>query len=231
MLSSGTDTAPVENEDIKLLEQALEKALRVRTGTGPSKTDSKKQYAPLRKEPGPTVLASKEGTQASATSKGSQTTTRLTSNSASLDRKRPGTSASSTPGSKTSVSYNTVRRKTTNRNTIQTRAVYSAGTVHHQAGRKSQQAASASGSLDLGQLHTSALQTKSKTIRSNVLSGGDIGKAAAISTPSYKTEPASHTGKSHSLPGPNRYVFTQQVHTHESNIILFIYLFIFSVFL
>ncbi|XP_036945236.1 tubulin epsilon and delta complex protein 2 [Acanthopagrus latus] len=202
--ATGTDTAPVENEDIKLLEQALEKALRVRTGTAPSKTDSKKQYAPLRKEPGPTILASKEGTQASATSKGSQTTTRLTSNSASLDRKRPGTSASSTPGSKTSVSYNTVRRKTTNRNTIQTRAVYSAGTVHHQAGRKSQQAASASGSLDLGQLHTSALQTKSKTIRSNVLSGGDIGKAAAISTPSYKTEPASHAGRSHSLPGPNR---------------------------
>lgn len=226
LLSSGTDTAPVENEELELLERALEKALQVRTGTGPSKTDSKKQSAPGRKEPGPTVLTSKDASkQAPAASKGSQTTARLSPNSASLDRKRPGTSASSTLGSKSSVSYNTVRRKTTNRNTIQTRAVYSAGTVHHQAGRKSQQAVSASGSLDLGQLHTSALHAKDKTFRSNVLSGSDIGKAAAISTPSSnKTAPASHTGESHSLPRPNRYVFTQVVHTHESIIIFSVFL-------
>ncbi|XP_073350789.1 tubulin epsilon and delta complex protein 2 [Pagrus major] len=202
--ATDTDTAPVEKEDIELLERALEKALQVRTGTGPSKTDSKKQSAHRRKEPGPTVLTSKEGTQASAASKGSQTTTRLTSNSASLYRKRPGTSASSTVGSKSSVGCNPVQCKTTNRNTIQTRAVYSAGTVHHQAGRKSQQAVSASGSLDLGQLHTSALHAKNKTIRSKVLSGNDPGKAAAISTPSSnKTAPASHTGES-SLPRQNR---------------------------
>ncbi|TMS14932.1 Tubulin epsilon and delta complex protein 2 [Larimichthys crocea] len=154
--AADTDVSPGEKEDIELLEQALEKALWVRTGTGPSKKDSNKQCAP-RKE-------TKEGMQAFAVSKGHQTTTRSTSKSASLARKehkRP------------------------------------AGIVHHQPARKSQQAVSASGCVDPGQLHTSAFHSKNKTNRGNVLSGNDLGRAAAISMPSSNnTAPVSHTAES-----------------------------------
>ncbi|XP_070779805.1 tubulin epsilon and delta complex protein 2 [Enoplosus armatus] len=166
---AATDTSPGEKEDIELLERALEKALRVRTGSGPSKKDPdrNKQSAP-RKETGTTVT-SKEGMQASAASKGNQTTTRSTSKSASLDRKKHNKPA---------------------------------GIVHQHAARKSQQAVSASGSLDQGQLQTSALPSENKTVRSSMLSG----KAAAISTPSSTTTvPVSHTEESaaHSLPRQN----------------------------
>ncbi|XP_078126366.1 uncharacterized protein tedc2 isoform X2 [Sander vitreus] len=165
-----TVTSPGEKEDMELLERALQKALRVRTGTGSSKKASKKQSAP-RKEPGTTAaVTSKEGRQASAASKGNQTTNRSTSKSASFDRKehkKPG------------------------------------GIVHQQAAaRNSEQAVSASGSLDRDQLHTSTLHSKIQTIRSNVLSGNDLGRAAAISIPSDNTVPVSHTQGSgaHSLP-------------------------------
>ncbi|XP_035511125.1 uncharacterized protein LOC118323291 [Morone saxatilis] len=170
--AAATDASPGEKEDIELLEQALEKALRVRTGTGPSKKDINKQSAP-RKEPSTTIVTSKEGNQVSAASKGNQTTTRSTLKSASLGRKE--------------------HKKP-------------AGIVHHQAARKSQQTVSASGALDPGQLHTSTLHSKNKTIRSNVLSGNDLVKAAAISTPSSNsTVPVSHTEEcgAHSLPRQN----------------------------
>lgn len=85
LLFSDTDASPGEKEDIELLERALEKALRVRTGTGPSKKDSKKQSAP-RKETHTTVVKSKEGMQASAASKGNRTTT-STFKSVSFHRK------------------------------------------------------------------------------------------------------------------------------------------------
>ncbi|XP_039679888.1 uncharacterized protein LOC120573994 isoform X2 [Perca fluviatilis] len=164
-----TVTSPGEKEDMELLERALEKALRVRTGTGSSKKASKNQSAP-RKEPGTTAVTSKEGRQAFAASKGNQTTTRSTSKSAGLDRKEP-----KKPG----------------------------GIVHQQAAaaRKSQQAVSASGSLDRGQFHTSTLHSKNQTVRSNVLSGNDLCRAAAISIPSDNTVPASPTHRSgaHSL--------------------------------
>ncbi|XP_042360200.1 tubulin epsilon and delta complex protein 2 [Plectropomus leopardus] len=160
--ATDTVTSPEEKEDMELLERALEKALRVRTGAG--------QFA-HRKEPGITAVTSKEGMQASGASKGNQMTIRLTSKSASLDRKE--------------------HKKST-------------GIAHHQAARKSQQAVSASGSLDRGQLHTSTLHSKNKTIRSNMLIGNDLGKAAAIPTPSNNTVPVSHTeAEAHSLPQQN----------------------------
>lgn len=209
LLSSDTDTSPGEKEDIELLEWALEKALRVRTGTGPSKKDSNKQSAP-RKEPGTAVVTSKEGTQATAASKGNQTTTRSTSKSARKEHKKPGTSVSSVLGSKSSESHNPGQSKTKiNRHIIQNCPMSSAGIVHHQVARKSgNRAVSASGTLDPGQLHTSALHSKYRTIRSNMLSG----KAAAICTPSSNnTVPISHTEESgdQSVPPQNGYVFTQ----------------------
>ncbi|KAL7379344.1 hypothetical protein ABVT39_026442 [Epinephelus coioides] len=157
--ATDTVTSPGEREDMELLERALEKALQVRTGTGSSKKDSNKQSA-HRKEPSTTAVTSEEGMQTSVACKGNLTTTRLTSRSASVDRKE--------------------HKK-------------SAGIAHHQAARKSRQAVSASSSLDRGQLHTSALHSKNKIVRSNVLSGNDRGKAAAIPTPSDTSVPVSHT--------------------------------------
>ncbi|XP_074512735.1 tubulin epsilon and delta complex protein 2 [Sebastes fasciatus] len=184
--ATDTDTSPGEKEDMELLERALEKALRVRTGTGSSKEASNKQSVP-RKELGSTAVTSKEGMQTS--------------------KRKPGTTVSSTLGSKPSASsYNPGRCKTTtNRDATQNCPVSSAGVVHHQAARKSQQAVSSSGSLGRGQLHTSALRSKNKTIRSNVLSGSDLGEAEAISTPSNTTVPVSQTEESGapSLPRQN----------------------------
>ncbi|KAM6913653.1 tubulin epsilon and delta complex protein 2 [Lycodopsis pacificus] len=86
--ATDTDRSPGEKEDMEMLERALEKALRVRTGTGCSKKASRKQ-SPPRKEPGTTAVACKEGTQASA-SKGNQSTSRSASKSAaSKEHKKP----------------------------------------------------------------------------------------------------------------------------------------------
>ncbi|XP_063760125.1 uncharacterized protein LOC134878181 isoform X2 [Eleginops maclovinus] len=163
-----TFTSPVEKEEMELLERALEKALRVRTGTGSSKKDSNKQSA-CRKASSASAVISKEGMQASAAPKGNKKTFRSSSKSASLDRKE--------------------HRKP-------------AGIVHHQAARASQQAVSESGSLARGQLHASTLHPKNNTIRSNVLSGTDLGTAAAFSTHSHNTVPVSQRLDSgaHSLP-------------------------------
>ncbi|XP_041813561.1 uncharacterized protein LOC121621234 isoform X2 [Chelmon rostratus] len=145
--ATDTDTSPAEKEDIDLLERALEKALQVRTGAAPSRKDSNKQSAP-QKEPGTTVVTSKQGAKASAASKGIQTTTRSMSKSAILDRKEhkgPGASVSSALASKSSASYNPGQCKTTISGNIIRNCP---GILHHQTARKSQQAVSASGSLD-----------------------------------------------------------------------------------
>lgn len=192
LLSSDTNTSPGEKEDIELLERVLEKALWVRSGSGASKKDPDrdKQYVP-QKEPGASVVTSKHLTQSSAPSKASQTAIRSTSTSASLDgkqHKKPGHSLSSS-------------KTINNRGTIQKHPVSSAGAVHHQGARKLQQAGLASASLDC---------FKKKTVKSSVLGGEDVGKAAAISTlSSNNTGPFSHTNKSgsHRLPQHTEYVF------------------------
>uniref|UniRef100_UPI0037E9C1B2 tubulin epsilon and delta complex protein 2 n=1 Tax=Semicossyphus pulcher TaxID=241346 RepID=UPI0037E9C1B2 len=98
IITTGTDTSPREKEDIELLEQALEKALQVRSGTGPSKKDSERSRLSAHlKEPGTTAVPFKEGMQTSAASKGNQTSIRSTSKSAGLDRKehkKPGSTVS-----------------------------------------------------------------------------------------------------------------------------------------
>ncbi|CAK6962997.1 uncharacterized protein LOC128378976 [Scomber scombrus] len=183
--ATDTDTSPGEREDIELLERALEKALWVRTGTGPLKKDAdrSKQSVPGKK-PATTVTTSK------AALKGNQTTTRSTFKSASLDRKKhrkPGTSESSTVGSRPSASYSPGKCKATvNTNLIQSRSVSSSGVVHCQAARKSQQTVSASGSLDHGHLHISTLH---KTVRGSVLSGEVLGRMP----PSNNIVPVSPT--------------------------------------
>ncbi|KAM6966318.1 uncharacterized protein tedc2 isoform 2-T2 [Tautogolabrus adspersus] len=96
-----SDTSPGEKEDIELLERALEKALQVRTGTGPSKKDSDRNKLPAHpKEQATYVVTTKEGKQTAAASKGNQTTFRSTSKSASLDRKEHKKSGASVSSSK-----------------------------------------------------------------------------------------------------------------------------------
>ncbi|XP_045886883.1 tubulin epsilon and delta complex protein 2 isoform X2 [Micropterus dolomieu] len=203
--AADTDTSPGEKEDIELLERALEKALRIRTGTGVSKKDHdrNKKSAP-QKEPATTVVEFKEGMQASAASKANQTTKRSTSKSAGIDKKehkKPGASVSSMLGPKSAAGYHSEQSKTIiNRNIILNCPVSSVGIVHQHTARKSQQTFSTSDSLD--QLPTSTLHSKNKTFRSNVLSG----KAAAFSTPSLNnTVPVSHSEVSgvHSVPRKN----------------------------
>lgn len=80
--SADTDASPGEKEDIELLERALEKALRVRTGGGPSKKAPKEAS---QKKTHATVVTIKEGMQASAASKVNQSS-RSTSNSSSIGR-------------------------------------------------------------------------------------------------------------------------------------------------
>ncbi|KAM3597595.1 uncharacterized protein V6R79_006614 [Siganus canaliculatus] len=190
-----TDVSQVEKEDIELLEQALEKALQVRAGSGSSRKDSNSLAAP-QKELGPSHTASKEGIPASAHSKGNKTRP-----GQRKEQKKPATSASSTLGSKSSAScIRSQSKSSTDRNIIQN----CLGNMHHQATRKSQQAVSVLSSPDPGQLHISSLCSKNKTVRNNVLSGNDLGKAAAISMPSSNTTVAvSHTGGSHNVPQQN----------------------------
>lgn len=75
-----------EREDMELLEQALEKALKVRAGNEPSKKDSKTPSL-TRKETQDAVVR-KEGPLASAPSKGKQSS-RSASKSASSNRTQP----------------------------------------------------------------------------------------------------------------------------------------------
>ncbi|KAM8844259.1 tubulin epsilon and delta complex protein 2 isoform 2-T2 [Spinachia spinachia] len=81
--ATATDSSPGEKEDIELLERALEKALRVRTGAGYSKKDSSKR-------PCTTAVARAEGALAPAASKVDRSTSRPTSKSANpKEPKRP----------------------------------------------------------------------------------------------------------------------------------------------
>lgn len=194
--AADTRTSVAEMEDIELLERALEKALQVRTGSATSKKDPGRNKQPgLRKEAGTATVTSKDVTQSSAASKGSQTTIRSTSKSASLNRKQHKKPGSSVPSARCSSGQS---KTTNNRNIIQNHPVSSAWVVHHQAANKLQQTGSASGSFD----HSSTLHCNNKTGRSNVQSVDDLDKAAAISTlSSTDTMPFSHTDESgaHSL--------------------------------
>lgn len=203
LLCSDTNISPGKTEDLALLERALEKALHVRTASGVSEKDPNRNKHPgPQKEAGATSVLFKDVTQSSAPYKGSQTTIRSTSKSASLDRKchkRPG---SSTLGSRPSASYNPGQSKTiNNRNRIQNHSVSSVGAVYHQTARKSQLDGSTHASLT----RIPTLQSKNATVRSN--SDDDLEKADTASSPSNDTGPYSHIREwAHSVPQQNGYV-------------------------
>ncbi|XP_058509756.1 uncharacterized protein LOC131475559 [Solea solea] len=177
-IASETNTSPGVKEDIELLERVLEKALQVRTGSRTSTKDpDRHKQSRTQKETGSSSSASKD----IAVYKGSQTTVRSTAKSASVERKehkKRGASVSSTLGSRTSANKNQGHSKITNNRSKP--QFLSAEAVHHGAARKLQQA----GSVSVAPGRISALHAKNKTIKSSVLRGDDLGKAAAISTPS-----------------------------------------------
>ncbi|KAM8844258.1 uncharacterized protein tedc2 isoform 1-T1 [Spinachia spinachia] len=163
--ATATDSSPGEKEDIELLERALEKALRVRTGAGYSKKDSSKR-------PCTTAVARAEGALAPAASKVDRSTSRPTSKSANpKEPKRPGTSVPPTLGPELCAGHHPARRKTTSKTPFS-----SAGVAHRQAAGKPQQA-------HPGQLHTASLHSKKKTVRSDLVSARDPGEAVAPSAP------------------------------------------------
>lgn len=86
LCASDAGASAREREDMELLEQALEKALKVRAGNGPSKKDSKTPSLP-QKETQDAVVR-KEGPLAPAPSKGKHSS-RSASKSASSNRTQP----------------------------------------------------------------------------------------------------------------------------------------------
>ncbi|XP_029364720.1 uncharacterized protein tedc2 isoform X2 [Echeneis naucrates] len=187
-----TSTSQGEREDIELLEQALEKALWVRTGSQTSRKDpDRNKKSGLRKETGTFDITSKDASQPSAPSKGNQVTNRSTCNSANINRKehkKTESSVSSSLRSRPSAVNNPGKSKTIKlnyRGKIQKHPVLSAGSVYHRSARKLQQAGSSSGTHD----------HPKKECKSSVLTGDDLGKAATIPIPSSNV-PFSHAKES-----------------------------------
>ncbi|XP_047428069.1 tubulin epsilon and delta complex protein 2 isoform X2 [Mugil cephalus] len=182
-----TDTSPKEKEDIELLERALEKALRVRTGSEPSNKDrGRNKLSGAQKEPGAPSVASADVRHSSVAPKRNQAAIKSTSESASLDRKGHREAVITAPGSRPLTGHRPGRPKNTNtRNIIPKRPPSSDGAVHHRASRKSQRPVSSSGSPD----HISTSLSKNKTIRSSALGGDDPGRAASVPTPSPNDNP------------------------------------------
>nr|XP_015801068.2 tubulin epsilon and delta complex protein 2 [Nothobranchius furzeri] len=165
------DASAGEKEDIELLEQALEKALRVRTGSDPSKRDScRNRISGAQSE---TVTAT-DVLISSAVAKEGQTTRRSTSKSARPDGKGDKKSGFSSGATLRSGPQSKIVR---NRNTIQNRFPSSARAAHHQASRAFQQTVSASASPD----QITASLSKNKTVRVNVAGDGDLSRAASVS--------------------------------------------------
>lgn len=207
LLFSHAETSPGEKEDIDLLERALEKALRVRTGSEPSKDIFyRSNLSGAQSETSLTtdVLIS------SAVANGGQTTLRSASKSASFGRKEYKKSDLSP-----STSYKpTMSKSVKNRNAIQNSFSSSARAVHQRASRKFQQTVSASASPD----PITAPLVNKKTARSNVARSDDR-RAAAVSVPS--SNDTDGFGLS-SLLQQNRYVLHGSAHKNNNHA-LFVY--------
>ncbi|XP_029997875.1 uncharacterized protein tedc2 isoform X2 [Sphaeramia orbicularis] len=189
--SPDTDTSPVEKEDLELLEEALEKALRVRSGLEPSrKHSSSNKKSGHQNELGATGVTSKEARQASGVCRGNPTSSRSTSKSATVGRKEDrkcSRSVSSTVGLRPVDCHKTgLLKAIKNRNTIQDHFVSSTGIVQASDQRRP----------------TSTFQSKIKTVRSAVLSSKDLGKAAPSSHNLVSFSKLEEFG-AHSLPQQN----------------------------
>ncbi|XP_036004614.1 tubulin epsilon and delta complex protein 2 isoform X2 [Fundulus heteroclitus] len=167
--AADAESSPGEKEDIELLEQALQKALQVRSATEVSRRDggkSKPSAAP--KESGNVPAPSAAPKEGQATIKSSQ-------KSAGLHReghKKPGFSLSSRPsaGQKPAQSKDVTRQHPSS----------AARAGRRQASRRLQPAVLA-GSASADQNPASLFKTK--TVRSNVPGDNGPGKAASVSVP------------------------------------------------
>ncbi|XP_061567552.1 uncharacterized protein LOC133421800 [Cololabis saira] len=176
--AADTDASPTENEDMELLEQALQKALMVRTGTELSARDAQRNnLSGAHKEKDENM----DGLNSSTAPKGSKKTLKPISKSTGLGRKgfKPsGLSACSTLSSTHSTSHKPIESKGRyNKNGIRNHSSSSIQAVHHQASKKRQQVVSASASPE--QI-TSSL-SKNKTVSSNMGRDNDPTKAASVS--------------------------------------------------
>ncbi|KAF7665493.1 hypothetical protein LDENG_00140800 [Lucifuga dentata] len=206
------DISPGEKEEIELLERALEKALRIRTGIEPSKKNPDRHQQSL-KEPGGTDVKPKKVTQASAVFKGNQVTIKSNSKATCLNRKehkKPGMSELAKLGSRSGAGHHPGRNKSTVKsNLIKKHPVSSTETVHHQGDRKAQQVVSNSGSLDQDQAHNSTFSSKYNATGS---SDEDLSKAATTPTPCLNNaELLSHSAKTEKQPQQNRIPLEQAV--------------------
>ncbi|XP_029912925.1 uncharacterized protein tedc2 [Myripristis murdjan] len=175
--ATDSDIPPGEKEEIELLEQALEKALWIRTGTGLSKRKPDRN-GPTQphNEPGGAVVRPKEGTQAKVASKGNQTTIRSTFKSTSIDKKEPQ-KPSSVLHSRTTTGHHPRQHKPgVNSKLMQKQPVSLAKVVPFQAAKKVHQ--TVSNAPEQGQLHTSGAQSKYEAIQSRQMNGGDVGNTS-----------------------------------------------------
>ncbi|KAM4597992.1 tubulin epsilon and delta complex protein 2 [Polymixia lowei] len=201
-----TDILPEEKEEIDLLERALEKALRIRSGPSKEPHGSNDLSGPNKEACG-TVVKPKGVIQTSGTSKA---TVKSTSKSGSLDRKetrKPTMSAVSMPGQRGTTGHHPRQYKASvGGNSIQKPPVTSTTVVPLRPAEKAQQAVSRSDFLDQGHSHPSTSRSKDVAMRSSLLSAGDLGKAVATSAPPHKEAASvSHTEEtgSHSSPPQN----------------------------
>ncbi|PWA33855.1 hypothetical protein CCH79_00018736 [Gambusia affinis] len=161
--AADAESSPGQKEDIELLEQALEKALRVRTGSEVSKQDSSKRKLPTTKE---TECIS----ALSAVTKDNQPTIKSSKKSASLHRrghKKPSVSHSSKP----SASHKPAQSK----NRTQYHPFSAAHAGHHQQ-------TVLAGFEPPDQI--TALLSKNKTVRSNMHRDDGLSKSASVPMPS-----------------------------------------------
>ncbi|XP_028312048.1 uncharacterized protein tedc2 isoform X2 [Gouania willdenowi] len=185
---------PGQKDDIDLLDQALEKALKIRSGIDSSKKHTVRNKFPgCEKEQGPGADSANDRTM-SASIKGCQKITKSSSKPACVIRKGNHKDRSSA-SSRHAASFRSGHSKTTNnRNIIQEHLASSAGLVHHQA-------ASASASAN----DISTRLSKNKNTRNNMLCDDNLEKSASVST----TSPNSVTTVSHTEKSGESGVFQQ----------------------
>ncbi|XP_024127650.1 uncharacterized protein LOC112146203 [Oryzias melastigma] len=169
------DSSSREQEDMELLEKALEEALRVRTGSDISRKTLKSNVSQIKKE----VTTMGKLNQCLPT-KGSQKAAIATSKPLSWDKEGHKTSASTVRpkiSSRLSASGKSGKSKSSSKRTVIQNPPFLVQTDHRHASRKLQQAVSASATPD----QITTLLSENKTDRRNMQSGDDPSNAASAS--------------------------------------------------
>ncbi|RVE69520.1 hypothetical protein OJAV_G00078830 [Oryzias javanicus] len=170
------DSSSREQEDMELLEKALEEALRVRTGTDISRKTLKSTVSHIEKEKGTTM----GNLNQCLPTKGSQKAATVTSKSLSFDKEGHKISASTVrpkTSSRLTASGKSGKSKSSSKRTVIQNPPFLVQTDHRHASRKLQQPVSASAAPD----QITTLLSENKTARRNMQSGDDPSNAASAS--------------------------------------------------